>query len=761
MREVRNEVGGTVFGPVLQVGRLDALPAATPVTPASLPVDEGFVGRVAELAVLREFLSPGGEQTALAVVGLAGVGKSALVVRAAHLAVGAGWFPGGVLFVDAQGYQEDRRLDADDALAALLRALGVPGEAVPPGRGEREALYRSQLAARPAVLVVVDNAASADQVLPLRPAGQAHRLVLTSRDNLPVPRARRIELDVMSHAEAVAVLEDAVRAVDPDDDRVTTDPAAADALAEACGYLPLALRILAEVVADRRAEDLSRFARSVAAAHDRLDALAYDSINVRTAFDASYGRLSDDQARLFRLAALHPGRTVTVAAAAALAGVTPVDAEELLVRLRRAHLLQPGVVADEYRFHDLLRIYAAERCVEVEDAQARQTAERALVRYYVAHVKGVHSHLDPGATQHEVFRDRPTALAWFDGELHNLLPVLELAARNGWHETVRDVGQVAFRYFDLRRPAEWIPFCSLVLASARALGDRLGEGRAVNDLGTALHRQRLFDVAMDHFRTALALIREVGSPRDEASSLNRIAASYAVTGHFPEAVRHFELSAGMYRAVADAEGEAQCVANVAKVHRDAGEPAEAVAVYRRALDLSRRIGDRDGEGDCLNGLGITYDLLGAYDEAESHYLAALDAHREAGNRLAEMQVLNNLGLTLRHAARSEEALRHHERGLATAREIGYAYGEAISVRNLGLAYWALNRRKEAVDHLRRAAGLLDEANDPKSAESARDAVRRIEAEGRGLRRWLRRTSQWKKDLVSFSEYALSVWIRND
>lgn len=741
MSDVHNEISGTVFGPVLQVGRVDSLTVvqpAAPVTPASLPVDEGFVGRAAELAVLRDFLAPGGERTAAAVVGLAGVGKSALVIRAAHLAVGAGWFPGGVLFVDAQGYNDEQRLAADDALASLLRALGVPGEAIPEGQGDREALYRSQLAARPPVLVVVDNASSADQVLPLRPAGQAHRLVLTSRDNLPVPGARRIELDVLSAAEAVAVLEDAVRAVDPGDDRITADPVAAGALARSCGFLPLALRIVAEVVADRRGEDLSRFAETITAAHDRLGELAYDdSVDVRTAFNASYVRLPADQARMFRLAALHPGRTVTAATAAALGGLTLEGARALLVRLRRAHLMQSGVVVDEYRFHDLLRIYAAERCAAVDDVEVRRAAERALVEHYVSHVKGVHSHLDPGAARREVFADRPAALAWFDGELHNLLPVLELAARHGWHEDVRDAGHASFRYFNLRRPPEWVPVDLLGLASARALGDRAGEGRVLNGLGSAHHRLRRFDEALPHFQAALALFREVGSLRDQAHSLNNIASTYAVTGRIADAIRHMELSAAAYRGAGDLDGEARCLANLGKVHGDSGEHVRAIEFYRRALDLRRQVGDRDGEGDCLNGLGIEHDALGLLDEAEGHYQAALAVYRAAGNRLAEGQALGNLGRTLRGQGRLVESLRCFEQDLAICQEIGDAHGEAISIYNIGLTLWSLGNADEAVEHLRRAAERLDETNDPVVAESARESIRELEAERRAGRKWFR------------------------
>jgi tetratricopeptide (TPR) repeat protein len=588
------------------------------------------------------------------------------------------------------------------------------------------------------VLVVVDNASSADQVLPLRPAGQAHRLVLTSRDNLPVPGARRIELDVLSAAEAVAVLEDAVRSVDPGDDRITADPVAAGALAESCGFLPLALRILAEVVADRRGEDLTRFAETITAAHDRLGELAYDdSVDVRTAFNASYARLPADQARMFRLAALHPGRTVTAATAAALGGLTLEGARALLVRLRRAHLMQSGVVVDEYRFHDLLRIYAAERCAAVDDEEVRRAAERALVEHYVSHLEGVRSHLDPAATRWEAFPDRSTALAWLDGELHNLLPVLELGARNGWHTEVAAAGVAVFRYFNLRRPAEWVPVDLLALESARAAGDRVAEGHILNGLGSAHHRLRRFDEALPRFQAALALARETGSLRDQAHSLNNIASTYGLTGRITDAIRHLELSADAYRAAGDVEGEARCLANLGKAHGDNGGHVRSIEFYQRALRLRRDLGDRDGEGDCLNGLGVRHEALDRLDDAERYYLGALEVYRELSNRVGEGHALGNLGMVQSRKGRFAEALAYHQQDLAICRDIGDRHGEALSRYNVGLACRDLGRLDEAHDHLRQAATLLDDVDEPALAEQARASVAEVEAERTAGRKWFR------------------------
>ncbi|MGX7826092.1 NB-ARC domain-containing protein [Actinokineospora sp. 24-640] len=285
--------------------------------------------------MLAETLGPDGVPI-VTVAGPPGVGKSALAVRAATVAADS--YPGGVLFVDLHGYDFARRIDANAALGALLRVLGVQGEHIPAGQGEREVLYRSELARRSQrVLVVADNASDTGQVLPLRPGDTTHRLLVTSRHILPVPYARRIEVTVLPPDDSVAVLTDALRAAG---DAIIDDPAVAAELAALCGHLPLALRITAELLADQP-ESAGELVGILRDTRSRLGELAYgDSAAVRAAFDASYQRLPADQARLFRLLSVHPGPHVSRAAASALVA-EPVDVtRRLLDGLRRAHLIE-------------------------------------------------------------------------------------------------------------------------------------------------------------------------------------------------------------------------------------------------------------------------------------------------------------------------------------------------------------------------------------------------------------------------------------
>jgi hypothetical protein len=342
------ESRSTVAGPAQSSGPVEFSTPA-PMALAGLPAEEGFLGRADDLSALDQVLAPdaaGAEAVIVSTVaGLAGVGKTAFAIRAARRAIDAGWFPGGVVFVDLHGYDPNRLVDADAALGALIRALGIPNGQIPPERGEREALYRSRLAELAEqgrrVLIIADNASSLEQVAPLRPGSPVHRMLVTSRHNIPLYGARRIEVDVLSEADAVAVVGRALRAADPKDDRIPNDIEAANKLVELCGCLPLALRITAELLADEPERSIADMVEILSDARGRLGEIVYgDSLAVRAAFDASYRHLPGDQQRLFRMLSLNPGPHVRIGATAALVGIPEPRTRQMLVSLRRAHLIE-------------------------------------------------------------------------------------------------------------------------------------------------------------------------------------------------------------------------------------------------------------------------------------------------------------------------------------------------------------------------------------------------------------------------------------
>lgn len=207
----------------------DTRVAAAPVALAQLPaVTAGFTGRDVELSVLVKLLDPagtGGPVVVSAVAGLPGVGKTALVIEAGHAAQQLGWFGGGILFVDLHGYDE-APVQPAQARDALLRALGVPAEHIPPGTEERAGLYLSVLAkVNDPVLVIADNASSEAQVRLLLPGTERHKVLVTSRHTLADLRnARLVDVTVLDVRASVELLDRALRAARPDDERIAADP---------------------------------------------------------------------------------------------------------------------------------------------------------------------------------------------------------------------------------------------------------------------------------------------------------------------------------------------------------------------------------------------------------------------------------------------------------------------------------------------------------------------------------------------------------
>ncbi|WP_338709943.1 ATP-binding protein [Streptomyces virginiae] len=302
--------------------------AAVPTALNSLPgLPQEFTGRDDELAKILSMLGPGSGTGAAvgSIAGLPGVGKTTLAHAVGHAALDKGWFTG-VQLVNLRGY-DPTPVPPEDALEALLRALGVAAEHIPPTLNEREGLYRSQLEAlareEQRFLILADNASTSEQVRPLLPA-RHHAVLVTSRHALPGLGARLFNLHSLQPDAAVDLLRQRLEVADPDDRRVEDEPTAADELAALCGYLPLALQIAAALLADDPDQPLSERVRMLADAGTRLGGLDDGERNLRAVFDECLTRLSHQEADLYRLLGLHPGPDISTPAAAALTG-QPAD----------------------------------------------------------------------------------------------------------------------------------------------------------------------------------------------------------------------------------------------------------------------------------------------------------------------------------------------------------------------------------------------------------------------------------------------------
>jgi hypothetical protein len=353
----------------------------------SLPPDlAGFTSRTGELNRLRHAARAGEAVVISAIEGMAGVGKTQLAVHAGHLLHQQRPFDR-VLFVNLRGF-DPAQPPADPAavLDGFLRLLGVPGQQIPHTLDARAAAYRDRLAGTQ-TLVVLDNAATTEQVRPLLPATPGCLTLVTSRRSLTgLHPATRLTVDVFTPDEALAFLAQAVP-----DIPVGQDPHAAARIARRCGYLPLALSLVIGHIRDSSGWTLTDHA-------DRLDERHHDrrlDTGVELALNLSYQHLPSQRRRLLRLTALYPGQDLDAYAAAALTDTDLPTAQDLLHHLHRDHLLQQAAPG-RYTFHDLIRVYATIRATDEDRPPERRTALTRLFDYYLATTATAMNTLHPG-----------------------------------------------------------------------------------------------------------------------------------------------------------------------------------------------------------------------------------------------------------------------------------------------------------------------------------------------------------------------------
>lgn len=686
----------------------------------------GFTGRDDELAVLAGLLDPARSAEPVvvsAVAGLPGVGKTTLAVEAGHAARGQGWFAGGVLFINLHGYDEVP-LESRQALEALLLALGVTAEYIPPGLDERAALYRSLLAETgEPVLIIADNASSEAQVHPLLPGCGPHKVVVTSRHTLAGLGARLVDVTVLDDDEGVDLLATALRAARPEDDRITRDPEAARRLARLCGGLPLALQICAALLKCDPTLSAAELAGQLAVESERLEKLRYDdgsgpgAPSVAAAFELSYRRLEPLPARVFRLLPIDPGPNLSTAAAAHLADLPVSKGRGVLADLARGHLIEaaPGG-GGRWRMHDLLRLYAQKLSDDYADADHREDSRDRLFAYYMKEADDVENHLQmpPNPNGPGNFTARDAALRWFDTERANLVAIVKMAEDTSRHEVACRLPIALARCFNWRRRFDdWLVTTRVSLNAARRLGDRLLEGVALNNLGVALRELRRVDEAINACQDAAAIFRDTGERHGEAKAHSNLGSALHEARRFDEAITAHLRDLAICKETGDRHGEAEALNNRGLALCEIGRFDEAITDHEEAATIYREIGDRHGEGRALNNLGVAIPKVWPQvNEAISALQRAAVIFRDTGDRHGEGMSLNNLGTALRELGWSlPQAIVAHEDAAAIFREIGDQHAEGIALNNLGVALAKGQRLDEAVAAHQNAARIFTQTND--------------------------------------------------
>ena len=673
------------------------------VVPRQLPnTPRHFCGRADELKALTDALdvaSDGARRGAVAIAtvdGAAGIGKTSLVLAWAHQA--ADRFPDGQLYADLRGFEPTGAPEATpaDVIRRFLDAFAVPPERIAPDFETQAALYRSLLADR-RVLIVLDNAASAEQVRPLLPGSSSCAVAVTCRRRLTGlvvgEGARALSLGYIKSGEARELL---ARLLGPE--RVAAEPEAADALIELCAGLPLALSIVANRAAVHARSSLAALVAELRAASSRLDALSTgdEVTDPRAALSWSYDKLPADQARMFRLLSEHPVAEVSARAAASLAGVPLRRARGLLRELVRTHLVEEHV-PDRYTMHDLLRAYAREEAeVRDDETERREAIGRVLDHYlHTGHaaaqlVNPARSPLSlppprPGVVP-EYLSDQDQATAWFRAEHETLLSVIAHAADCGFDEHAWQVPWTLTTFQNrLGHFEAWARCQHTALAAARRTGDLAAQAGALRSLGRVAVRLHAYREALERLLEALELYQRADDLSGQADAEIEIARVFDRTDRLDDALGHALAALDLYERAADPTGPAYALNAAGWYCTKLGRFREALAYCRRALVLHLGLGDAAALADTWDSLGYVHHHLGQASEAIGCYEHAAELYEQIGARHDLAATLERIGDSRAAAAQGAAARDAWQRALTILSGLDHPDADRVRNKLVGLA----------------------------------------------------------------------------
>jgi tetratricopeptide (TPR) repeat protein/transcriptional regulator with XRE-family HTH domain len=666
--------------------------AGTLPVPRQLPPATGrFAGRAAELERLAGLLAAAGPGAAriAAIDGTAGVGKTTLALHWAHRVRRR--YPDGQLHVNLRGFDPRGPVDPGEVLHGFLQALGVAPESIPDGLDAKAALYRSVLADR-RVLVVLDNAGSAEDVRPLLPGAPSCLVVVTSRDRLDslVVRegAHRVTLDVLPPGEARHLLERWLG-----EERVAGERAAAGELAALCARLPLALSIVAARATRRPEASLAELAARLRDLPDRLDALGAGGagaadLDLGAVFEASYALLPAPAARLFRLLGAHAGPDIDAHACAALLGASrPPRAE--LDALTAAHMLEEQADG-RYCAHDLLRAFAL-RLAAREDGAGRRAALRRAADHYLAAAIRAAGRLEPcragelpdaGSASPVPPIDGPAeAMAWFTAELPVLQATMEQAAAAGLDGHVWRLAWAATVF--LRRTgrrAERVAVHRAGLAAARRTGDRLVQAVSMRLLADGLARLGERAEARGLLETSLAECRAIGDACGTFQAHLSLTRLHDAAGAHAAALAHAEEALRGSARTGSPLARADALTAVTRQRERLGRHGDALPLGRRALGLYRRVGYAEGEADALRTIGRIERRLGMPERAIVRFEHSLELDRRLGDRFWAAHVLDDLADAHRAAGDPARARARRAESLALFEAMRHPAARAVRAR---------------------------------------------------------------------------------
>ncbi|MBG0829051.1 tetratricopeptide repeat protein [Planomonospora sp. ID67723] len=702
---------------------------ALPAVPSMLPADiADFVGRQKQIDMIRQRLtvaSSGAARFAVPIVtiaGQAGIGKTTIAVRAAHSV--AEHFPDGQLYADLHG-GTSRPVSPMQVLERFLRALGLPGTTLPDSLDERAETYRMLLAGR-RMLIMLDDATTESQVLPLLPGDPASAVIVTSRSRLGgLAGVTQVDVDLFDSVQSLDLLSHIAGA-----ERMQSEPESSVALAELCGHLPLALRIAGARLAARPHWSVEQLTERLRDGARRLDELMHGDMGIRASLSLTYEGLSEETRRLFRRLAVLDSHVFSAWTSAALLDQPLADAQDLLDDLADAQLVDVistgRHINTQYRFHDLIRVFARER-LAAEESPAERTSALSRVLSSLLRLTQVARSREygPSVTGHQpvpipsplpeelVERLVSEPITWFESERHVLLSGIRQAAQAGFVELCWQLALHAEDFFESRVYLDdWRETHEIALEAARNAGDRRGHAEMLYALGALSLTEQRFDDAQRDFQAALTLFEEVGDELKVALSIRSIAFLERMRGRLQEAASRLEKALEIFCTIGDQVSAAHALHNLAQIRVDCNDVDGAKMLLAEALVRSKSSGNRRMTAQVLHRMGEAHLQANEFALAAGAFEEALTVVLEIGDLIGEAIALHGLGTARLRQGKLEEAATLLRRALLRAQTSRHRLAEANTLAALGELAIATGRPADSISPMHQAASLFRQMRIP-------------------------------------------------
>jgi DNA-binding SARP family transcriptional activator len=710
--------------------------------PNLLPTDiADFTGRADELAQIRQHLVGEAGQDLqrsvpiVVVTGKGGIGKTSVAVHAAHSL--AGHFTDGLLFADLHG-GTSHMVGPMQVLERFLRTLGVPSAQVPESLDERAEVYRSLVADRK-VLVVLDNAAGESQISPLLPGSGGAGVIITSRRRLTgLAGATHIHLDLFDQDKSLDLLACIAGA-----ERVQAELEAANAVAMHCGRLPLALRIAGARLSARPHWSIQQMVDRLADETRRLDELRHGDMGIRPSIVLTYEGVTEQARRLFRRLAIIDAPVFSGWLSAALLDQPLEDAEDVLDDLLSAQLIEStgggSGLQSQYRFHDLIRVFARERLATEEPPAAREKAlERALSALlylaetaHISYFGGDYVRTRSNAPRWKL-PDRVVErlvidpLAWYEHERVTLVAGVRQAAQAGLAELSWGLASSTVPLFESRVYLDdWQETHEIALAATRKAGSLRGQAAMLYYIGSFHITQQRFDRAASELSESARLFEEAGDEQGTALAGRHLAYLDRLNGRLEEATRRYEQALAIFRRLEDPIATAYVLQGLAQIKLEFDQPDKAKELLSEALRLAQGAHCGRIEAQVLHRLGEAHLLTGDLADAVSAFEQSLSLSRDIGDLIGEAYILQGIGVArvrqgdfdrardelrraLEYAVSSEQQLAQ-ARALLGLSELALASGDPVQALDFGLQAAELFQSMGALLNESRALSLVSDA----------------------------------------------------